>query len=71
MMCPSSCATTPWSSSLPHMASKPAVTQRWLFSGDLPRAKALGAGSPTTYTRGTAGREPAMTISSTTLKSWG
>ncbi len=70
-MCDISCATTPWSSSRLSFDTRPAVTAMALFSGFIPIANALGAGSSMMYTLGIPGSPEAIFISSTTLKSRG
>src|SRR6266576_2380706 len=50
--CPSSCATTAWSSSRLQRSSRPRVTAMCACSGSVPVANALGSGSSTIQIRG-------------------
>src|SRR5579885_278699 len=56
--CPSSWATTAWSSSRLHNSSRPRVTARCAWAGSVPVAKALGSGPSTTPMRRRAAHFP-------------
>ena len=68
LTCPSSWATTPWSSSRVHRSSSPCVTAMCACRGSVPVANAFGSGSSTIQMRG-RGTPAAIAISSTTLTS--